>query len=336
MTLYHPVKIGNLELSGNLFLAPVAGYSDKAFRSICVDQGADFTCTELVSSEALIRDSSKTEVLLRRADNEKNYAIQLFGSDPNVMARAAALLEPWHPEVVDINCGCPVPKVIKTGAGSALMKDTPRFGKIVDAVVRSSEKYLGGIPVTVKIRSGWDASSINYRESARIAVEAGAALVALHARTRAQGYSGTADWSHIADLASVLNVPVIGSGDLLSPEDAERMLKETRCAGIMFARGAMGNPFVFAAAKSLLLDGSYQWPDIAEKLSIGFKQLCMSAADIGEHTACREMRKQFCAYTKGIEGGAALRNLLVHAETIEDYRKIFLDYGISADKLKLF
>jgi nifR3 family TIM-barrel protein len=321
--------MGNLEVPGNIFLAPVAGYSDKAFRSICVDQGADFTYTELVSSEALIRDSAKTEMLLNRADNEKQYAIQLFGSDPDVMASAAALLEPWHPEAVDINCGCPVPKVVKTGAGSALMKDNLRLGKIVEAVVEASEKYLGGVPVTVKIRSGWDSSSINYRECAHVAVEAGAKLVALHARTRAQAYSGLADWAHIADLASVLNVPVVASGDLFSPEDAERMLKETGCAGIMFARGAMGNPFIFAAAKSLLQNGSYQWPSVAEKLAIGFKQLCMSAADVGETTACREMRKQFCAYTKGVEGGAALRNLLVHAETIEDYRKIFSDYELS-------
>jgi nifR3 family TIM-barrel protein len=334
VNLYHPIKVGNLDIPGNLFLAPVAGYSDKAFRSICVDQGADFTYTELVSSEALIRDSAKTELLLNRADNEKRYAIQLFGSDPDVMARAAALLEPWHPEVVDINCGCPVPKVVKTGAGSALMKDSFRLGKIVESVKQSAEKYLGGIPVTVKIRSGWDSSSINYQECARIAVEAGAALVALHSRTRAQAYSGLSDWSHIADLAAMLTVPVVGSGDLFTPEDAERMLKETRCAGIMFARGAMGNPFTFSAAKSLLQNGSYQYPSVAEKFAIGFKQLCMSAADIGETSACREMRKQFCAYTKGVEGGAALRNLLVHAETLEDYKNIFLNYGLPESVLE--
>jgi nifR3 family TIM-barrel protein len=328
VSLYHSVKIGNLEIPGNIFLAPVAGYSDKAFRSICVDQGADFTYTELVSSEALIRESAKTELLLNRADNEKQYAIQLFGSDPDTMARAAAIVEPWHPEVIDINCGCPVPKVVKTGAGSALMKDTLRLGKIVEAVKQSSDKYLGGVPVTVKIRSGWDAASINYRECARIAVESGAAAVTLHSRTRAQAYSGLSDWSHIADLTSVLSVPVFGSGDLFTPEDAERMLRETCCAGIMFARGAMGNPFIFSAAKSLLKKGSYQWPDVTEKFAIGFKQLSMSAADIGENTACREMRKQFCAYTKGIEGGAALRNLLVHAETIEEYRNVFTDWKI--------
>lgn len=335
MNLYHPVRIGNLDIPGNIFLAPVAGYSDRAFRSICVGQGADFTCTELVSSEALVRDSSKTEILLRRAGNEKFYAIQLFGSDPGVMARAASLLEPWHPEVVDINCGCPVPKVVKTGAGSALVKDPGKLGRIVEAVVQSSEKYLGGIPVTVKIRSGWDASSINYRESARVAVEAGAKLVALHARTRVQGYSGVSDWSHIADLVSILDVPVIGSGDLFNPEDGERMLRETKCAGVMFARGAMGNPFIFSAAKSLLLTGTYTWPAVTEKLVTGFRQLLMSAGDIGEKLACREMRKQFCAYTKGIEGGAALRNLLVHAETLEDYKKILLDYGIPESGLNM-
>ncbi|QQO09784.1 tRNA dihydrouridine synthase DusB [Breznakiella homolactica] len=333
-TLYRPVAAGSLIIPGNLFLAPTAGYSDRAFRSVCVDLGADFTCTELVSSEALVRDSAKTEVLLRRADNEKQYAIQLFGADPEHMYRAAALLAPHHPEAVDINAGCPVTKVVKTGAGAALTRNPDNLGRIIEAVVRASRDYLGNVPVTVKMRSGWDADSINYRESSRIAVEAGVSLVALHPRTRAQIYSGVSNWDHIGDLASRLTVPVIGSGDLFTPEDGERMLRETRCAGVMFARGAMGNPFIFSAARSLLRTGTYRMPDPAERLKTGFRQLLLSAEDIGERTACREMRKQFCAYTKGIPGGAGLRNSLVRAETIGEYRRILLDAGIPLRSIK--
>ena len=308
----------------------MAGYSDRAFRSVCVGLGADFTCTELVSSEALVRDSAKTAVLLRRAENEERYAIQLFGSDPDTMGRAARSLASWKPEALDLNCGCPVPKVVKTGAGSALMRDPERLALIVQALERAAREELGGIPVTVKIRSGWDDASINYREIARIAVESGAALVALHARTRSQGYGGKADWSQIADLASRLDVPVIGSGDLYSAEDAERMLRETLCEGVMFARGAMGNPFIFSETRKLLTEGSYEPTPIPVRLSTGFRQLGLLAADIGEEAACREMRKQFCAYTKGrsgepgVPGAAALRNRLVHALSIDEYRDILL------------
>ncbi|MFA6505972.1 MAG: tRNA dihydrouridine synthase DusB [Treponemataceae bacterium] len=322
MSLYRPVEIGKVSLPGNIFLAPVAGYSDRAFRSVCVEQGADFTCTELVSSEALTRDSRKTEALIRRADNEKIYAVQLFGSDPDTMAKATALLAPFRPEVVDLNCGCPVPKVIKTGAGAALSRDPARLGRIVEAMVRASTQHLGGVPVTVKIRSGWDGNSINYCESARIAVEAGAVLVALHARTRVQGYAGKADWSHIADLVTRIQVPVIGSGDLFSPEAAERMLRETLCAGLMFARGAMGNPFIFAETKDLLLRGSYEPVPSVERMRTAIRQLELLTDDAGEEFACREMRKQFCAYSKGIPGGAAVRNKLVRAATISEYREI--------------
>ncbi|MDR1177393.1 MAG: tRNA dihydrouridine synthase DusB, partial [Spirochaetaceae bacterium] len=304
MTLYRPVKIGALEIPGNLFLAPVAGYTDRAFRSVCAAWGADFSFTELVSAEALVRTAnkglSKTEKLLVRGDGEKRYGIQLFGSDPLVMARAAALLEDFHPDAVDINSGCPVPKVIKTGAGAALIRDPSRLAALVSPVVKVCETRLGGIPVTVKIRSGWDSGSINYRETAAAAVEAGAALVSLHGRTRAQGYGGKSDWSHIADLASRLPVPVIGSGDLYTPEDALRMLGETGCAGVMFARGALGNPFIFSAAKSLLTGGGYSWPETEVRLRTALKQLELLAGDIGESLACREMRKQVCAYTKGI------------------------------------
>jgi len=332
MALYHPVKIGSLELSGNLFLAPVAGYTDRAFRSLCAEEGACFSFTELVSAEALSRNferyklgavtSSVPANLVRRGENEKHYAVQLFGAVPESIYRAALLLAPLRPDAVDINAGCPVPKVVKNGAGSALMKDPSNLGRVVEAAVRASRESLSSVPVTVKIRSGWDSDSINYAECARIAVEAGAAMVSLHPRTRGQGYGGRSDWSRIADLVTRLSVPVTGSGDLYTPEDARLMLKETGCAAIMFARGAMGNPFIFSATLSLLETGGYEPVPFSARIAAALRHLEMLSADIGERSACLEMRKQFCAYTKGFPGGAALREKAVHAETIADYQRI--------------
>jgi nifR3 family TIM-barrel protein len=328
MLLYHPVKIGVLELPGNLFLAPVAGYTDRAFRTLCAEMGADFSFTELASSEALVRQGAKTFELLRRGEHETRYAVQLFGSDPQTMYKAALLLAPYRPEAVDINSGCPVPKVVKTGAGSALMRDPANLGRVVEAAVRASAESLGGVPVSVKMRSGWDSGSINYAECAVAAVEAGASMISLHPRTKAQGYGGRSDWTHIADLVSRISVPVAGSGDLNAPEDAEGMLRQTGCAAVMFARGALGNPFIFRITREYLLTGTWSPLDYSERFAAAFRQLGLRAADIGEGGACREMRKTFCAYTKGIgggpglPGGARLRESLVHAGTIAEYREI--------------
>jgi nifR3 family TIM-barrel protein len=334
MSLYRPVTIGSLKLDGNLFLAPVAGYSDRGFRSLCVEQGANFSFTELVSAEALYRNPGHYGLggtgaavpaavnLVSRAANERHYAIQLFAGDPEAIYRAALLLAPLRPDVVDINAGCPVPKVVKNGAGSALMKDPAKIGKVVEAAVRASREALGDAPVTIKMRSGWDSGSINYAECARIAVEAGAAMVTLHPRTRSQVYGGKSDWSCIADLVSRLSAPVTGSGDLYAPEDAERMLRETGCAAVMFARGAMGNPFIFSVTRSLLETGAWEPVPFSDRIAAAFRHLELLAADIGERAACLEMRKQFCAYTKGLKGGAAIREQAVHAETIADYRRI--------------
>jgi nifR3 family TIM-barrel protein len=245
------------------------------------------------------------------------------------MYKAALVLAPLRPDALDINAGCPVPKVVKNGAVSALMKNPANLGRVVEAAVRAAREALGGAPVTVKMRSGWDHASVNYAECARVAVEAGAAMVSLHPRTRSQYYGGLSDWSLITDLVSRLPVPVTGSGDLYTPEDAARMLRETGCAAVMFARGAMGNPFIFPATRSLLETGRpIPPPPFAQRIATALRHLELLAADIGEHAACLEMRKQFCAYTKvkgggpGIPGGAALRNALVHAETIADYREI--------------
>jgi nifR3 family TIM-barrel protein len=334
VNLYRPITIGSLKLDGNLFLAPVAGYSDRSFRSLCVEQGANFSFTELVSAEALYRNPGHyglggggTAVpaavsLVSRARNERHYAIQLFGADPEAIYKAAVFLAPLKPDAVDINAGCPVPKVVKNGAGSALMKDPAGLGKVVEAAVRASRKALGNAPVTIKMRSGWDSGSINYTECARIAVEAGAAMVSLHPRTRSQNYGGKSDWSCITNLVSRLSAPVAGSGDLYTPEDAERMLRETGCAAVMFARGAMGNPFIFSAARSLLGTGGWEPASFSVRMAAAFRHLELLAADIGEPRACLEMRKQFCAYTKGLKGGAAVRDQAVHAQTIADYRRI--------------
>jgi len=352
MGLYRKVAIADLELGGNLFVAPVAGYSSPSFRSLCVEQGASFSFTELVSAEALFRNpglyglgggiagsgegagknAGVATSLVSRAWNEKRYAVQLFAGNPEAIYRAALLLAPLKPDAVDINSGCPVPKVVKNNAGSALMKDPALMGRIVEAAAKASREALGGVPVTIKMRSGWDSGSINYAECARVAVEAGAAMVSLHPRTRSQGYGGKSDWSHIADLASRLSVPVTGSGDLYSPEDAERMLRETGCAAVMFARGAMGNPFIFSATRSLLETGGWRPVSFAEKMAAAFRHLELLAADIGERSACLEMRKQFCAYTKGMQGAAAVRDRVVRAQTVDDYREILgashLDPGI--------
>jgi nifR3 family TIM-barrel protein len=227
-----------------------------------------------------------------------------------------------------LNAGCPVPKVVKHGAGAALMRSPATLGAIVRQMAKASAERLGGIPVTIKMRSGWDSSSINYVECARIAAEEGAAMATLHPRTRAQGYGGRSDWPQIADLAGRLGIPVCGSGDLFAPEDAGRMLAETGCAAAMFARGALGNPFIFASAREFLETGRYEPPSFGARLGAGLRHLELLAADIGEKSACLEMRKQFCAYTRGapgqpgMPGAAALRQKIVHAETVAQYRDI--------------
>ena len=323
MTLYHPVSIGNIHLKGNLFLAPVAGYSDAAFRSVCIENGACFTYTEMVSAEALVRKNLKTEILMRRACNENAYAVQIFGGEPEVMAQAAQIvLEKTHCECIDINCGCPVPKIIKTGAGSALARDPDRLFKVVEAVVVALRQAT---PVTVKIRSGWEQKLITWPEAAQAALDAGASAITIHPRTKAQGYEGHSDWNIMRQLVEMVNgrVPVFGSGDLFKPEDARKMLEETGVDAVMFARGAMGNPFIFRDTTSLLTTGSYEPVPAQIRIQTGFAELERLAAETSEQHACLEMRKRFHAYSKGIPNGGPLRNAIVHAATIEDYHKIF-------------
>ena len=338
-SLYHPVKIGNIELKGNLFLAPVAGYSDAAFRSVCIENGACFTYTEMVSAEALVRKNQKTEILMRRACNEKAYSVQIFGGEPEIMAEAAQIvLEKTHCEVIDINCGCPVPKIIKTGAGSALTRDPDRLFKVAEDVVKVvSTGSTITTPVTVKIRSGWESKQMTWRAAAEAALAAGVSAITIHPRTRAQGYEGHSDWNIMKELVEMVHdweahegagrhVPVFGSGDLFKPEDASRMLKETGADAVMFARGAMGNPFIFRDATDLLTKGSYEPVPPEERVKTGFAELERLVAETSEQHACLEMRKRFAAYSKGISGGAALRARIVHAATVADYKDIFANF----------
>ncbi len=326
--LLMPVQIGGLFLQGNLFLAPVAGYSDKAFRSICVDMGADFTYTEMVSSEALVRSSLKTAKLIERTENEKNYAVQLFGSNPSTMAEACKLIiEKYNPECIDINAGCPMQKINKSGAGAVLTGNPHTLFAVTKATVKAAECV--NTPVTVKIRSGWSNEKLTWSEAATAAIEAGAKAITIHPRTRQQCYSGNADWNLIArlvELARPHNIPVFGSGDLFTPKDAKAMLEQTGCAGIMFARGAMGNPFIFRQTKQYLSTGEYEKISISKKLQTGLKELTLLCSDLGEERGCLEMRKRFAAYTKGIENGGKLRALLVKANTIGEYKEILSGY----------
>ena len=335
MELFHPVDIGPLHLDGNLFLAPIAGYSDRAFRSLCVECGASFCTTEMVSAEALVRKNQKTDSLMKRSPNEKAYAVQIFGGKAETMAQAARIvLEKTDCECIDINGGCPVPKIVKTGAGSMLSKEPDRLLAIVSSVKKSVEEYCSEhpqrkiVPVTVKIRSGWDSSSIMWKECTQAALEARADAITIHARTRAQGYSGKADWNLQAKMVDFVagRIPVFGSGDAFTPEDAKRMLEETRCDAVMFARGAMGDPFLFSRTIQYLTKGSYETETPKERIAAGFRELAINIEEQGELGACLQMRKKFCAYSSGLQGGARLRARIVEAKTQEEYKSIFEQY----------
>ena len=317
---YKPLTVGSLVIPGNLFLAPVAGYSDRAYRSLCLEYGADMAYTEMVSVEAMVRDHQKTMVLASAAKNEAMLAVQLFGSNPESFTLAVEKLRPLRPSLIDINCGCPVPKVVKSGAGSALMKDPEKVHAIVRATAGASE-----VPVTVKIRTGWDSTHISYREVAAAAVEGGARAVTLHSRTREQGYSGKADWNALRDLKDQLKVPVIGSGDLFLATDAVAMFEQTGCDGVMFARGALGNPFIFRETRALLegsgaATASYR-PPFDEVLAAARRHFELSLEYNGEALTCMEMKKHLCSYFKGFPHAAELRNEIVTAKTVEDYDK---------------
>ena len=315
--LLHPVSIGNLKLNSNVFLAPLAGYTDKIFRSICLKHGAALAYTEMVSSEGVARGSEKTIMLMERGENEEHLAVQLFMPDADTAKRSLEGTMAYNPSMIDINAGCPVPKVIKTGAGSSLLRNPKTIYEIVKTITANVS-----VPVTIKIRTGWDVESINYLETAQAAFDGGASALCMHARTRSQLYMPTANWALLKDLKSHFpeNV-IIGSGDLFTAQDGLRMLEETGIDAIMFARGAIGNPFVFEQIQDLAQGKEPREIPVEEKRKAIEVHLEGLVSFLGENAACREMRKHVCAYLKGIPNGAKVRQLATTALTVDDYKK---------------
>ncbi len=319
LNLYHPVTIQDTTIGGNLFLAPLAGYTDVPFRTLCIEMGADMTFTEMVSTEGLFRGGEKTLTLLQRAPNEEQYAVQLFMGNTDSLSGALEQMQAYNPTFIDINCGCPVPKVTKTGAGSAMMKDPPLITKIVQMITRTLPT-----PVAVKFRLGWDANSQNYLEFAQAALDGGASMLTLHARTRSQGYAPFADWTKLRTLKEYCiqggyDVPVFGSGDLFHPGDAQKMLQETGIDGVMFARGAMGNPFIFRQAREILQGGEASPILLSERIATILRHLDLMIDYYGEKSACTQMRKHTCSYLKGVANAAPIKAVVVQANTREDY-----------------
>jgi tRNA-dihydrouridine synthase B len=300
-----------------LVLAPMAGITDLPFRVICREMGAGIVYSEMVSAEALVRSQPRTREMLATLPAERPVAFQIFGCRPASMAGAAKLLSRLDIDIIDINMGCPVPKVLRSGAGSALLRDLGLAREILQAVVRASSK-----PVTVKIRLGWDAGSIIAVDLARAAENAGIAAITVHARTKAMGFSGKADWGMIRTVKEAVSIPVIGNGDVRSAQDAKRMLDGTGCDGVMIGRGIQGNPWIFREARAYLETGIVpQHPAPAEREAVMLRHLHDVVALLGERVGVREMRKHLCWYTKGLPGGGEFREKVNHLSSIDDVRQ---------------
>lgn len=312
------MKIKNLEIKSNtpLYMAPMAGVTDLTFRGICTKLGADITCTEMVSAKALSYKNKNTAELLKKSSDEKIVAVQLFGSEPEIMAEEAKKIEESF-DIIDVNMGCPVPKIVNNGEGSALMKNPKLAEKIVSAMAKKLDK-----PLTVKFRLGFDEEHINAAEFAKMLEGAGASAITLHARTRKQMYEGKADWNAIADVVSAVKIPVFGNGDVFIAEDALKMKNETGVAGIMIARGAMGNPWIFKNAKAIL-DGEdlCEVPSNQEKKRIILAHAKGLIEDKGQYTGIREMRKQLAWYTSGMKGSAGFRAKTNYIESYDELIK---------------
>jgi len=311
------VKIGNNEY-GNLWLAPMAGDGDRAFRLICKKHGADYLCSEMVSAKAICYGDKKTPLLAKIAPDEAPMAVQIFGSEPSFMADAAKMIienakkDGVMPSAIDINAGCPVHKIVSNGEGSALMKDLALLGQIVEKTVLASS-----IPVTVKMRLGWDMSSINVVDAAKCVEAAGASAVCVHARTRTQMYSPGVDISYIKKVKDAVKIPVIGNGDVFSAADAINLFEKTGCDAIAIARGALGNPWIFEEIKAALDGSVFYAPTVRQRVDEALTQLALSVEDKGERTAVVESRKYLSRYVKGITGASKIRAELCTASSVD-------------------
>lgn len=300
-----------------IYLAPLAGISDKTMRRLCKEYGADFTVTEMISAKAVYYKDKKTFALASIDRGEHPCAIQLFGSEPEVMAYAAERMLEFSPDAIDINMGCPVGKIVSNGEGSALMKSPELAGRITEAV-----KKAVNVPVSVKFRLGFDEEHINCVEFAKILEESGANALCVHGRTKAQMYSGKANWDMIAKVKESVRIPVFANGDVFTPEDCVRILKTTGCDGVAIARGALGNPFIFKQIKELINTGSYTAVSDSERLSLAIRHVMMLVKDKGEYIGVREARKHLGWYTKGIYGSAEARERINAAVSLDEILRI--------------
>lgn len=308
------MKFRDFEVENEVFLAPMAGVTDLPFRLICKELGCGLLYTEMINAKALCYDDKNTKKMLNILDEEHPVAVQIFGSEPEFMGKATQILNDYPNEILDINMGCPAPKVVKNGDGSALMRNPKLAGQVLDQVVKNSKK-----PVTLKIRKGWDDNSINALEIAKIAEDCGICAITIHGRTREQYYSGQADWDIIGEVKSQISIPVIGNGDVTSVEDAIRIKDHTGCDAIMIGRGAQGNPWIFKRIDHYMKTGQLlDPPSKDEKIDIAIKHMDLAIKEHGEYVAVREMRKHIGWYLKGMKHSARFRDQINHMVTAKE------------------
>lgn len=312
------LKIGNVTLENNLILAPMAGVTDLPFRLLCKEQGAGLICTEMISAKAIYFKNKNTETLMEIDERERPVSLQLFGSDPDLMAEIARQIEPRNFDILDINMGCPVPKVVNNGEGSALMKNPRLVHEIVSKVSNAIEK-----PLTIKIRKGFAEDCVNAVEIAKIAEDAGAAAVAVHGRTREQYYAGNADWDIIRKVKEAVSIPVIGNGDVDSPQKAEALVRETGCDGIMIGRAVQGNPWLFSQILHYQKTGELlPKPGMEEVKEMILRHAKMQLEYKGNYTGMREMRKHVAWYTAGMPHSASVRRMVNEVESYEQLEEL--------------
>lgn len=312
------LTIGNVTLENNLILAPMAGVTDLPFRLLCKEQGAGLLCTEMISAKAIHFKNKNTKSLMRILPEERPVSLQLFGSEPDLMAEIAAQIEDEPFDILDINMGCPVPKVVNNQEGSALMKNPKLVGEIVSKMASAIKK-----PLTVKIRKGFTEGSVNAVEIAKIIEASGAAAIAVHGRTREQYYAGKADWDIIRQVKEAVSIPVIGNGDVNSPESAKRLIEETGCDGIMIGRAARGNPWIFGRINRFLETGvKEEEPGVQEVKEMILKHARLQIEYKGEYTGMREIRKHVAWYTAGMPHSASVRRQVNEVETYEQLEKL--------------